>query len=51
MLEQNLTGTLNFLTGLTNIEFLAGLTALCAAGLLAGLGIGKIINQIRWTMS
>ena len=50
MLEQNLAGTLNFLTGLTNIEFLAGLTALCAAGLLLGLGIGKVTNQIRRAM-
>ena len=47
MLEQTLIGTLHFLMGLSEPEFLVTLTALCAVSLLLGLGIGKVANRLR----
>ena len=38
---------LHFLMGLSDTEFLVGLTTLCAASLLLGIGIGKATNWIR----
>ena len=51
MIEQTIMGTLHFLMGISEPEFLVGLAALCAASLAMGLGIGKITNRIRESLS